>query len=495
MTITTEWAGPAWSPSGLRVFAGRYPLSVEAHVIRMVALLVPGATTVTPHSRYYALHTLAGLEAAGRGLDRAATLELLRRCEVVMGGISVLHGHQGFPRAHGADVIAPHLTANGSLDVRRLQEPRKGSYVEAQAGYWSPYIGSELLLQVIENGRNPLPGPRCDEDAVRAGLDGLLELAARDEITADELRSASHLCLCAGGGRGDGAWLRRLLCAPPIDDHTNVAKVDTTRRETARLLARVIDHHGEVSAVTSTFLETVAFGGFIENDELASQLGVAQPWRGLLLRHYSVGAWRRIWSWLVDQVDDFVPPPVVEDAFADALPDVTVRQFIDDLPVRSGVNGPESAEENVRARTDWSRPARELGVLAIGALRVDDLTGAARETFVGRDIELGPRWMTRRLTARADQPLRDFGRELTSDLLARARRVAMLKIRRDKDGRLALPTRLHERGGNLYRTSREGDGDVGLRVAQLTTVLAGVGVFEWGDTGWRLTDEGRDVLG
>ena len=70
----------------------------------------------------------------------------------------------------------------------------------------------------------------------------------------------------------------------------------------------------------------------------------------------------------------------------------------------------------------------------------------------------------------------------------------MLKIRRGKDGRLALPTRLHERGGLLYRTSREGAGDVGLRVSQLATVLAGVGVFEWGEVGWRLTEEGRDVL-
>lgn len=493
MTSTEAWAGPAWSPSGLRVFAGRYPLSVEAHVIRMVALLVPGATTVTPHSRYYALHALAASEAARRSLDRSATLELLRRCEVVLGGISVLHEHRGFPRAHGADVIAPHLARHGTLDIATLHEPRKGAYVEAQAGYWSPYIGSELLLQIIDNGRSPLPGPRCDEQAVRDGLDGLLDLAARDEISADELREAHHLCLCAGGPRTDGAWLRRLLCAPPMDDSASVANVDAARRETAQLLARVVAHHGEVGSVTSTFLTTVAFGRFVDEDERANKLGVTQPWRGLLLRHYSVGAWRRIWSWLVDQVEDFVPPTDLEAAFADALPDLTVRQFIDDLPATVADGAPAPAEEIVRG-TDWSRPARELAVLATGALRTDDLTGAARETFVGRDIELAPRWMQRRLVAHPDQSLRDFGRELTADLLTRARRVAMLKIRRGRDGRLALPTRLHERGGNLYRTSREGAGDVGLRVGQLTTVLAGVGVFEWGEAGWRLTEEGRDAL-
>lgn len=493
MTITADWTGPRWSPSGLRVFAGRYPLSVEAHVIRMVALLVPGATTVTPHSRYYALHALAGLEAERRGLDRAGTLELLRRCEVVLGGISVLHSHSGFPRAHGADVIAPHLAQHQSLDILGLNEPRKGAYVEAQAGYWSPYIGSELLLQIIDNGRSPLPGPRCDSSAVRAGLDGLLELAARDEVPTEELRRASHLCLCAGGSHLDGAWLRRLLCAPPADDRTSVTQVDAARRETSQLLARVIAHHGEVESVTSTFRQTVAFGQFVDEDDRVARLGVTQPWRGLLLRHYSVGAWRRIWSWLVDQVEDLTPPTELTDAFADSLPDTTVRGFVDDLPALSAEGAPSPAEEAARA-LDWSLPARELAVLAIGALRAEQLSGAAHEAFAGRDFELAPQWMARRLEARADQSLRDFGTQLTEVLLVRARRVAMLKIRRGRDGRLALPTRLHERGGNLYRTSREGSGDVGLRVAQLTTVLAGVGVFGWGENGWRLTDEGRDAL-
>lgn len=493
MTITDEWARPAWSPSGLRVFAGRYPLSVEAHVIRLVALLVPGVTTVTPHSRYYALHALAALEAGQRGLDRAAALELLRRCEVVLGGISVLHDHRGFPRAHGADVIAPHLAQNASLDVAGLHEPRKGAYVEAQAGYWSPYIGSEFLLQIIDDGRTPLPGARCNEPAVRAGLDGLLELAAREEIPEEELRRAPHLCLCAGGRRTDGTWLRRLLCAPPVDERSNVARVDAARRETSQLLARVIAHHGQVDSVTSTFRKTLAFGAFVDEDERASRLSVTQPWRGLLLRHYSTGAWRRIWSWLVDQVEDLMPPTELADAFADSLPDATVRGFIDELPALVINGAPSPAEETVRT-WNWPPPARELAVLAVGAMRTETLSGAAREAFVGRDIELAPRWMARRLESRSNQPLRHFGRELTEDLVRRARRVALLKMRREKDGRLALPTRLHERGGQLYRTSGEGAGDVGLRVAQLTTVLAGVGVFEWGDGGWRLTDEGRDVL-
>jgi hypothetical protein len=55
--------GPQWSRSGLDVAAGRYPLSVERHVMRMVDHLVPGVTTVTPHARYYALHGLVAAHA------------------------------------------------------------------------------------------------------------------------------------------------------------------------------------------------------------------------------------------------------------------------------------------------------------------------------------------------------------------------------------------------------------------------------------------------
>jgi len=42
--------GLAWSAEGLDIAAGRYPLAVERHVMRMADLLVPGVTTVTPHA-------------------------------------------------------------------------------------------------------------------------------------------------------------------------------------------------------------------------------------------------------------------------------------------------------------------------------------------------------------------------------------------------------------------------------------------------------------
>ena len=85
--------GPAWSRPGLDVVSARYPLRVETHVLRLVARLLPGVITTTPHARVYALHGLVWSEAARRGLDFDAACDLLRRCEVVVAGVSLQHQH------------------------------------------------------------------------------------------------------------------------------------------------------------------------------------------------------------------------------------------------------------------------------------------------------------------------------------------------------------------------------------------------------------------
>jgi len=140
-------------------------------------------------------------------------------------------------------------------------------------------------------------------------------------------------------------------------------------------------------------------------------------------------------------------------------------------------------------------PVRELAVLAASARRVGELSGRVRDAFLGqRGVELGPEWMSRRLSGAGAMSLRDFSRKLAADLLVRGQRVALAKARRRPDGTLWLPTRLHERGDLLYRTSREGRGDVGLRLDQLTTVLAGAGVLHRDDGTWRMTPAGEALL-
>src|SRR4051812_31577113 len=135
MAVDVE--GPAWSRHGLDVAAGRFPLSVESHVMQMVGKLVPGVTTVTLNARYYALHALAAVEVDRRGLDAPEALDLLRRMEVVLGGVSILHDHgdNGLARAHGADAIGPQLRGEAQLRVAEISRPGKGRYVEAQSGY------------------------------------------------------------------------------------------------------------------------------------------------------------------------------------------------------------------------------------------------------------------------------------------------------------------------------------------------------------------------
>jgi hypothetical protein len=158
---------------------------------------------------------------------------------------------------------------------------------------------------------------------------------------------------------------------------------------------------------------------------------------------------------------------------------------------------PAAAEQDIRAQQSWTVPHRELAVLVAGARRAGELHGTVRDAFAGqqRGIDLAPEWMGRRLADCAAMEVRDFARNLCDDLLARARRVSWRKARRRADGSLWLPARLHERGELLFRTSTEGAGDVGIRLDQLTTVLAGCGVLVQTDGRWVPTPAGRSLLG
>jgi len=486
--------GPAWSEPGLDVAAGRYPLSIERHVMRMADLLVPGVTTVTPHARYYALHGLVAVEAARHRLSVSQTQDLLRRCEVALAVVSFAHDHgeAGLPRAHGVDALAGQLQA-GEVDVAEMSQPGKGRYAQNVWGFWGPYAASEVVLRILAPGRSPTPGDACDADALRAGLGDVLELARQRRLAVAELDGYPELCVCGRGGTPDGAWLARLLCGSADKGGTETA--DATRLSTIRLLTRVMQTH-EVREVTRDVRRVLAFGDFLTSDRVASALDTAPAWRGLILRNYAVGAWRRLWSWLVAQVDGLMPAEDLADRLASALPGGSVANFVDKLPATVTPTGaPVAAEEQLRA-SDLPIPERELAVLSVSARRVDELTGRVRDAFLGqRGVELGPEWMARRLTGSRPMAVRDFGRKLTMDLLARSQRVALSKARRRPDGTLWLPTRLHERGSLLYRTSQEGRGDVGLRLDQLTTVLAGAGVLHQVDGTWRLTEPGQVLVG
>ncbi len=486
--------GPVWSRPGLDVAAGRYPLSVERHVMRMVDHLVPGVTAVTPHARYYALHGLVAARADADGLTVPVAQTLLRRAEVTLAAVSFAHHPQALewlPRAHGVDALARRLHA-GALTVAEAEVPGKDGYVRNSWGFWGPYAGSEITLGILSHGPMPTPGPRLNRTAVGAGLGELLELAVEDTLHVDDLASlGDRLCVCVGE-HPDGAWLANLMCEP--DGPAEAGSRSTTRRQTIQLLARVVATH-PVHRFTRDVGHVLAFGDFLTTDAVTSGIDAAGAWRGVVLRNYSVGAWRRLWSWLVEQVDGLLPIEEVADRFAADLPDMTVDAFLSSLPATQSTTGaPLPAEHDLRWAGD-PLPFAELRVLAAGARRVDELSGRVRDAFLGqRGVELGPEWVQRRLDEARPMKLRDVARRLTYDLVARSQRIALAKARRRTDGTLWLPTRLHERGGLLYRTSKEGRGDVGLRLDQLGTVLATCGVLDHHDQHWSVTSSGRALV-
>jgi hypothetical protein len=490
--MATVIRGPAWSSKGLDEAGSRYPLRVERHLGRLVDGLLPGVITTTTHARAYALHTLVWAEAARRGLDDAQANALLRRCEVVFGGITLQHEEHSawIPWPHGGDAIRRGIEQAGQLEVAEIA----GLYTPNAMGFGGVYVGSELRLGLLEIGRPPVPGPRANEPVLREALGEIIQLADEDTLALDTLHSLPHLCACGAPEHADGPWLRQLFVNP--EPAEGLEEADRPRRETARLLGRVLSRGVDVSTLDA-FRIAVAFGDFVQSDPVSASLPIAQAWRGAILRNYSVGAWRRLWAWVVELLGEPASVASLAEQLAEALPDITVEQMIAELPAHreGGVLLP--AEEDLRSAMPRPDPFTELRLLALGAMRLDDLDGRALVAFAGRgdDDDLGPRWFRAQLDARRSDHMRDFGRWLAEMMVLRAERVALSKMVFRPNGTFWIPSRIRERAGLISRLSREGWADIGLRIDTFSSVLAGCGVIErTADGVWRLTADGERLL-
>src|SRR4051812_37120021 len=106
--------GPAWSPPGLDLVGGRYPLRVEGHGGRLAEGLIGGVITTNSQARQHSVHVLGWDEAARRGLDQKGANELVRRMEVVFASVSLRHDCSVLLRGpHGGQQVEAEIDHDG----------------------------------------------------------------------------------------------------------------------------------------------------------------------------------------------------------------------------------------------------------------------------------------------------------------------------------------------------------------------------------------------
>lgn len=488
--MTTLVDGPGWSATGSRTFAGRFPLSVERHTMNAVDALVPGATTVTANAQYYALHAHVAAHASSHGLTLTAAQALLRRVEVAMCGISALHltttgsGHpEWLPQPHGFNVVWGRYRRDNVVDVRALAAPQV--YAQPWWGFLAAYRGSEMRLKILARANEFALGERVDADRVAAGLTGLIALAQVDDLTEARLKAHEDLCLCRLAERSDGAWLAERFAARNETGH-----YDATRRSTLRMLDRCMALD-VVSRPTVDVTRILCFDPHTYEDPVLGSLPVVPQWRGLMLRNYSVRAWRDLWAWMVNGIDGLSPRQSVGHRLAEQFDaSQTVRGFRRSLPATRTQSGSPAAAELDDLLAAQPTAPRLLGLLALGAQRANELTGDELHGFQGHNVddiheELAPAWLSSRLDDWADRPMPDFTRWLADVMINRSQRLALAKARPNaKDGIMKIPTRIHLRDGFIFKDSPESGGPASLRLDQLASICGGMGLFDRSQGRW-----------
>ncbi|MCF3139108.1 hypothetical protein LRQ04_07540 [Paenarthrobacter sp. AR 02] len=478
--------GPEWSEGTDGRYAGRYPLAVERHVLRCVAELLPGVTTVTRNARYYSLHGYVAGEAQLRNLNDVESLDLLRRAETVVAAVSILHDqdHSWLPRAHGADYLTDKITDEG-LNLELHSKP--GKYAALTTGFRGPYQASEQLLGLAASDGDSMFWSH--HKRIRRGFSGLIELAGKSRVSLSELREHAHLCICGARHQDDGVLLRELLTAKTAPDETD----DGKRKQSIRMFLRLVEM-APPNFITKDLSNTLNFDPAVREDRLLSEIPVTSAWQGVSLRSRSVGAWRALWAYLVKNIpglchrDDFSTPLV------DSLPTQTVSQYLEDLP-DTWMHTGQALPAEVDGIASRKLPERHLATLFLGSARLPEMPEGVRPYFeTKRDAsqEFSPSWFSNALEDWADRQLRDFAHDLCRLMLLRANRIALRKARFDAiSGITRVPTRIFFRDDLIFKDSNEGGDNVSLRWEPLMSVLSGVNlVIRDEDERWHLTEQG-----
>ncbi|MFJ7204612.1 hypothetical protein ACIQWR_13870 [Streptomyces sp. NPDC098789] len=514
MSVTT--AGPAWAREGLGPGGPKYPLAVEGPVMRAVDRLVPGLSGVTKYVRYPSLYAALAAHAQEERLDREECRALLRRAEVLLAAVS------GAPEpeltaadpteqvwsAHGIDGVRPFSPQDGPVELALAA----AAYSPRSWGFWDQYGGPAQVLGLVELREGALrPGRHACPAPVRDLFAPLLALArpGSDRIDGAALAAARRAALGAPC-EAERAWLTSVMTASRHGVHRpgDWTAQDRTRRATLRLLARSVALHGEGQpSFLCVLRDTVAFGDQVAVDPVLAGIPEAAGWRGLLLRHYSVGAWRRLWAALVGEVAAHQGAADRSAAdlrawLAGQMPaDLTLEQALAGLGPLSDPDGHPRPVERVLMTTHPPSCWREVRLLLVGALRSREgaLGDDVRAVFLGRQRLrrefLDPTWVEGLVREYGDRPLAEFAGRLVDDMLAQSRRVALAKIRTERGtGRVKVFSRLHVRGERYFSTGEESSAEIGTRVPQLGRFGLQLGLFEREGESLRVTPAGRAIL-
>jgi hypothetical protein len=487
MTVTDA----GWVDTGsFRPNAGQFPIRVERHLNSFVGAHLPGVTTVTNATRYYALHGRVARISQDEQLDEGATIELLRRSEALLAYVTRLHSTDAshdkrVPAPHGIDAILRGARTSNGLDICKAAD----TYSDAKWAFSNPYRGSELTLKILSPG-SFTPGEWYDDMAARSVLEPLIDVVrTADVLTDDDVTQLSPACLCTTPVSGDGEWLARLLSGDP------------SRPASSPTVGGLLWQFGHMTAVATTVGEVTGANSLSElvmfdptlhdHPDLAGMVAPLR-WRGALLRKESVYAWRLIWRDINGLVGGARPVNELVEAFADQLPSTGVGHFRSQLPPRIDACGrPRAAERelgHLQQLQQW------LGQLILGAERLGDLGGPELRGFRGpqehtRGVweELSPGWFAEQLESFSTRSLRDLGRHLATALIHRSQRVALRKSRFDARKQvLAFPARLHVRDGIAVQVYDETAPVPATRIPQYLSIARQAGMFT-ADAKGRLT--------
>ncbi|WP_344612109.1 hypothetical protein [Dactylosporangium salmoneum] len=451
---------------------------------------------MTRYARYYSLYWAVAAHAEASRLNRDECRRLVRRAEVGMAVISKAYddadGTLGL--THGVDALTRlHPPPGSEFEVADGAGAR--SYSPRSWGFWSQYNGPSVALGTVET----------DGGALRPG---------RHRCPAQVLAMYAPLFTACERGQGislPSAELERLRLqqeqTPDLEPLRGVFTAtldsrhdpslwsgdDRTRRATLRVLARCWQLHPQAKTWLEAFAAGVAYGPTAREDPVLGGEERTATWRGVVLRHHSVGAWRRLWADLVAAVgSDGAFRRQLHEWISDRLPSGTVASFVADLPPTDLDGDPHPAEDKLR-RAD-AGTVTDVAVLLLGARRLDTLTGMARRSFAGRrSTYLDPTWVAQLRREFAGRSVADLGRRLVDDMLAQSRRVAMRKVAVGPHGTFALFSRLHERNGLYFADSAEGRDNIGLRIPQLAGIATQVGLLT-ADPAQPVTAQGCDLL-